>query len=128
MDSASIVDTPAANTAAPAQIVHFESLICRTPSSVLAKVVCTLTLVYYMRSPVATIGLPVKDPLVGPLAAIASGILVSRYIPFQPSELVLVIAGLMLLGIVALWRNSRALAGVCACLGFFFAGILTNVA
>jgi competence protein ComEC len=70
----------------------------------------------------------VKDPLVGPLAAIASGILVSRYVPFQPSELLLAIAALLLLGVLALWRSSRTLAGVCACVGFFFAGILTNVA
>jgi competence protein ComEC len=81
-----------------------------------------------MCSPPATIGVPLKDPLVGPLAAIASGILVSRFVPFSASELLLAIAGLLLLGILALWRNSRALAGVCACAGFFFAGILTNVA
>ena len=69
-----------------------------------------------------------KDPLVGPLAAIASGILVSRYVPFQPTELLFVIAAFLLLGILALWRNSRIVAGACACFGFFFAGILTNVA
>jgi competence protein ComEC len=69
-----------------------------------------------------------KDPLVGPLAAIAAGILVSRYVPFQPSELLLVIAAFLLLGIAALWRKALLLAGICACLGFFFSGILIDVA
>jgi competence protein ComEC len=69
----------------------------------------------------------VKDPLVGPLAAIAGGILVSRYVPFRQFELLLVIGAFLLLGIAALWRNARLLAGVCACLGFFFSGILIDV-
>ena len=64
----------------------------------------------------------------GPLAAIASGILVSRYVPFEPTELLIVIAAFLLLGVLALRQNARILAGACACLGFFFAGILTNVA
>jgi len=70
----------------------------------------------------------VKDPLVGPLAAIASGILVSRFVPFQPPELFAAIAAFLLLGIVALYRGSRVLAGACCCLGLFFAGILNALA
>jgi competence protein ComEC len=69
-----------------------------------------------------------KDPLVGPLAAIASGILVSRYVPFQHFELILAIAGFLFLGLLALWRGARVLAGACACLGFFCAGILADLA
>jgi len=70
----------------------------------------------------------VKDPLVGPLAAIASGILVSRFVTFQQSELLLAIAAFLALGVVALHRDSRVLAGACCCLGLFFAGALTAFA
>jgi competence protein ComEC len=70
----------------------------------------------------------VKDPLVGPLGAIASGILLSRFVTFQPSELVLAIAAFLVLGVVALHRGSRVLAGACCCLGLFFAGVLTALA
>ena len=68
-----------------------------------------------------------KDPLVGPLAAIAAGVLVSRYVTFQPSELLLEIAAFLLLGTLAVWRGARLLAGICACLGLFCAGILLDV-
>jgi hypothetical protein len=70
----------------------------------------------------------VKDPLVAPLGAIALGILVSRFVAFQPSELLLAIAAFLVLGVVALRRGSRPLAGVCCCLGLFFAGTLTALA
>jgi competence protein ComEC len=66
----------------------------------------------------------VKDPLVGPLAAIAAGVLVSRYVPFRQSELLVEIGGFLLLGILAQWRGGRILAGACACLGFFCSGVL----
>jgi competence protein ComEC len=69
----------------------------------------------------------VKDPLVGPLAAIAAGILVSRYVPFHSSELLPVIAAFLLLGALALWRKARVLAGACVCLGLLFGGILIDV-
>jgi competence protein ComEC len=70
----------------------------------------------------------VKDPLVAPLAAIASGILLSRFIAFQQSELLLAIAAFLVLGVVALHRGSRVLAGACCCLGLFFTGVLTALA
>jgi len=69
-----------------------------------------------------------KDPLVGPLAAIAAGILASRFVPFEAPEVVAAIALFLLLGVLALWRGSRVLAGACCCLGLFFTGILTAVA
>lgn len=69
-----------------------------------------------------------KDPLIGPLAAIASGILVARYVPFHPPELFGAIAAFLLLGIFALWRRAKLLAGVCCCLGLFCAGALNSLA
>ncbi|HEV2447152.1 MAG TPA: ComEC/Rec2 family competence protein [Candidatus Sulfopaludibacter sp.] len=69
-----------------------------------------------------------KDPLLGPLAAIASGILVSRFVPFHQSELLAATAALFLLGIAAMWRDSRVVAGTCCCVGLFFAGALTALA
>lgn len=65
-----------------------------------------------------------KDPLVGPVAAIASGILVSRFVPFHQFELLAAVVAFLLLGTLALWRKSRVLAGACCCLGLFFAGAL----
>jgi hypothetical protein len=54
-----------------------------------------------------------KDPLLGPLAAIASGILVARFVPFQQTELLLVTGAFLLLGVVAVLRHARILAGTC---------------
>ena len=70
-------------------------------------------------------GFHLKDPLVGPVAAIASGILVSRFVPFHQFELLAAIAAFFLLGILALYRNARFLSGLCCLLGLFFAGALT---
>ena len=69
-----------------------------------------------------------RDPLIAPLAAIAAGILTARYIPFAPHELMGAIAAFLLLGVVATWRKAGVLAGVCCCLGMFFAGALLWVA
>src|SRR5450759_4418564 len=66
--------------------------------------------------------LELKHPLLGPLAAIASGILVYRYVPFGGPELLGAIAAFFALGLLALWRGSRGLAGICCLLGLFFAG------
>jgi len=43
---------------------------------------------------------------VAPLAAIASGILISRFVPFHSSELFAAIGAFLLLSMVALWRDS----------------------
>jgi competence protein ComEC len=64
--------------------------------------------------------------LLGPLAALASGILVYRFIPLGPSESLGAIGGFFVLGCLALWRGSRALAGLCCLLGLFFAGALDS--
>jgi competence protein ComEC len=58
----------------------------------------------------------------------AAGILVSRYVAFSQSELLWAIAAFLLLGILAVRRDARVLAGVCCALGLFFAGILTDLA
>ena len=60
----------------------------------------------------------------GPLAAIASGILVYRFVPVPQSELAMAIGAFLLLGTLALYRDSRVLAGACCLLGLFFAGAL----
>jgi len=59
---------------------------------------------------------------VGPLAAIAGGILVFRFVPFGQAEILGAICGFLLLGVIAFWRGARVLAGACCLLGLFFAG------
>ena len=67
-----------------------------------------------------------KHPLLGPLAALASGILVCRFIPLGSSESLGAIVGFFVLGCLALGRGSRWLAGICCLLGLFFAGALDS--
>jgi competence protein ComEC len=67
----------------------------------------------------------VKYPLLGPAAAIASGILVYRFVPFTYFELLAPIAAFILLAILARLRNSRVLALFCVHLALFLAGALT---
>jgi competence protein ComEC len=69
----------------------------------------------------------VKDPLLGPVAAIASGILIARFVPFSTAELLAVIGAFLALGILSLVRRARFLAGTCCCLGLVFAGALTAI-
>ena len=69
-----------------------------------------------------------QDPLVPPLAAIATGILVSRFITFETGELFLVITAFAILSAIALWRHTRALAGACCLLGLGCAGALVDLA
>src|SRR5689334_6386475 len=71
---------------------------------------------------------PVKLPLVGPVAAIAAGILVSRFVQFQAAELSGAIAAFLLLGMLALYRRARLLAGICCALGLTATGALTALA
>jgi len=67
----------------------------------------------------------VKHPLLGPLAALASGILLARFVPLAPRETIPAIALLLVLGTVAASRGSLRLAAICCLLGFVFAGALT---
>jgi competence protein ComEC len=52
----------------------------------------------------------------------------SRFAVFQQAELLAAIAAFLLLGIVALWRGTRVLAGACCLLGLVCAGALTAIA
>jgi competence protein ComEC len=70
----------------------------------------------------------VQDPLIPPLAAIAAGILASRFVSVEIRELCIVIAAFAILCTIALWRRARVLAGACCLLGFMFAGALVDLA
>src|SRR5580700_11117309 len=69
-----------------------------------------------------------QDPLLPPLAAIATGILAARFASVETGELFMVIAAFATLGAIALWRGARVLAGTCCLLGFVFAGALVDLA
>ncbi|MBI2679896.1 MAG: DNA internalization-related competence protein ComEC/Rec2 [Candidatus Solibacter usitatus] len=62
------------------------------------------------------------------MAVIATGILVSRFVPFETRELLAVLAAFFVLGLLSLWRDARVLAAVCALLGLTAAGALLRVA
>ena len=63
-----------------------------------------------------------KHPLIGPLAAIASGIVVARFVPFGPSELPIAGSVFFLLSIAAYAQRSRVVAAVACLLALFCAG------
>lgn len=67
-----------------------------------------------------------RYPLLAPLAAIATGILVSRAVPFDLRDLPIIIAVFAALAVVALRRNP-VLSGACCLLAMAFAGILSDV-
>jgi competence protein ComEC len=69
-----------------------------------------------------------KDPLIVPFTAVACGILAGHFAVFRVWELAGPGAAFLVLGIVALWRGSRALAGVCCGLGLCAAGAMLEVA
>ena len=62
-----------------------------------------------------------------PAAAIAAGILVSRFVAFHRTELLAAIGAFVVLGIIAKVRGARVLPGACCGLGLFCAGALTAV-
>ncbi|HYS45215.1 MAG TPA: ComEC/Rec2 family competence protein, partial [Rhizomicrobium sp.] len=68
-----------------------------------------------------------REPLLAPLAAIAAGIVVSRFVPFESRELLSGIAAFLILGVVSLWRRLRPLALACALLALIAAVALTDV-
>ncbi|MEO8369860.1 MAG: ComEC/Rec2 family competence protein, partial [Candidatus Solibacter sp.] len=65
-----------------------------------------------------------KYPLLGPLAALASGVLAFRYVPLETWESAGAAAAFVTLWCLAWWRGSRVLAYVCCMLALFFAGAL----
>src|SRR5437764_8264287 len=69
----------------------------------------------------------VKDPLLGPLAAIATGVLVARYVTFQSAELVGATAAFFVLALISRWAQSRLLASVSCGLALFCAGALSFI-
>jgi competence protein ComEC len=75
--------------------------------------------------PATAASFAMRDPLPGPVAAIAAGILAARFVPFRGSELMLIIGAFLALGIVAIVRRARVLAGICCWLGLIAAGALT---
>ena len=58
----------------------------------------------------------------GPLAAIAAGILIYRLAPLEKAEMIGAVGAFLALGVLALWRGARILAGICCLLGLVFAG------
>jgi hypothetical protein len=69
-----------------------------------------------------------RDPLLAPLAAIATGILLSRLVPFETRELGAVIAAYVIVSLVCLWRRERVLAFAGTLLALVAAGSLVAVA
>jgi competence protein ComEC len=69
-----------------------------------------------------------QHPLIPPLAAIAAGILVARFVSFDTRELFMVIAAFAILSAIALWRRAGGLAQVSCLLGLAFAGVLVDLA
>jgi competence protein ComEC len=67
----------------------------------------------------------VKHPLLGPGAAIASGILVYRFVPFTYIELLPSVAAFILFAVIAHLRKARVLCIVCAHFALFLAGAVT---
>jgi competence protein ComEC len=69
-----------------------------------------------------------RDPLLAPLAAIATGILLSRLVPFETRELVALLAAYLILTLICLWRRTPALAGVCYMVALVVTGAMIAVA
>ncbi|MFN0167999.1 MAG: ComEC/Rec2 family competence protein [Bryobacteraceae bacterium] len=71
-----------------------------------------------------------RDPLVAPLAAIAAGIVLNRWVRFEPRDTLAGIAALSLVCLLCLWRSSPFArgAGRAACLiAFLVSGIALSI-
>lgn len=68
------------------------------------------------------------DPLLGPCAAVALGVLLARFVPFRQAEAATLTGGLFAMAALAAWRRSPKLAAICCCIAMLFAGIWTAVA
>ena len=66
-----------------------------------------------------------KHPLIGPVAAIAFGIVVARFVPFQRFELLAALSAFLALAAVAFAVKSKILAIACCWLAMIPAGALT---
>ena len=66
------------------------------------------------------------NPLLGPCAAVALGVLIARFVPFQQTESWLLIGTFVLLASIAALARSRVLAGACCLLAMLAAGIWTS--
>lgn len=53
-----------------------------------------------------------REPLIAPAAAVATGVLISRFVPFQERELVTAAVLLGLLGMLALWKAAWGVAAL----------------
>ena len=72
----------------------------------------------------------VRDPLVAPLAAIAAGIVLNRWVAFEPRDTLAGIAALSLVSLLCLWLSSPFArgAGRVACLiAFLVSGIALSI-
>ena len=67
-----------------------------------------------------------RDPLLAPLAAIATGILLARLVPFETRELGAVIAAYLILSLVCLWRRVPVLAYASTLLTVVAAGAVAH--
>jgi competence protein ComEC len=68
-----------------------------------------------------------RDPLLGPCAAIALGVLSAHFVPFSLPQAGLLTAAFITLAAIAALRRVRVLAGICCGLGLLFTGIWTAV-
>lgn len=69
-----------------------------------------------------------RAPLLAPLAAVATGILLSRVVPFETRELLIGIAAFAVLGLIAAWRGARCAPLACCLSALAFAGALLEIA
>jgi competence protein ComEC len=70
----------------------------------------------------------VSDPLIAPLAAIAAGVVLARFVAFGAHELWCASLALAALAVFALWKSTRRAAMACCLAALLFAGALTGVA
>lgn len=68
------------------------------------------------------------DPLLAPLAALAGGLVLARFVAFGAAELLWTIAALAALAVYALWKSTRRAAMLACLVALFFAGALVGVA
>ncbi|MBS1853875.1 MAG: ComEC/Rec2 family competence protein [Acidobacteria bacterium] len=78
-----------------------------------------------MAAPRSQPALSHQHPLIAPVAALALGILLARFVPLTPRETLPAIAATFVLGMIAYARGALRVAQACGLAGFVFAGALT---